>query len=81
MMPINGHIDMDGRLWIERAGRTRLALCRGTQYPCCDACSLFGEPEYIQGIRHIDKSNKPELFVHLELCHKTLVFGCFQDRR
>jgi len=43
---MNGKLDKNGKLWIERAGLLKEQFCLENQcYTCGDQCPQFGEPE------------------------------------
>jgi hypothetical protein len=78
---MNGKIDKDGHLSIERAWVMKSTLCpfdnpSDEEYrkpvQCGDWCPLFGEPWPLS-----DKSEKH----WLHLCHRELEFETFTDER
>lgn len=84
---MKGKIDITGTLRIVRGNLDRSQICPFDVEPnpqkggCGDWCPLFGEPETILPN---DSTHADDLVrVHLQLCHKTLIFlvADFEDQR
>jgi len=79
---MNGKIERNGYLMIERAGVMRTQYCPFTAryhdapVPCSDMCPLFGEPEK-------QETSFPEgCHTTILLCHeRELTFDTFTDER
>lgn len=82
---MNGGIDKDGCLWIERAGLMIRQWCpfsnRGDSFSfsgCVHNCPLFGEPETDLWT---DENGDTHRAITVSLCKKYLRFFSFTDYR
>ena len=83
---MNGKIDKEGYLYIERGGMMKRQGCffhtatatAIMNYVCGDGCSQFGEP--VQPPPHMQPAASPKML--LDICQgRTLVFEKFEDER
>jgi hypothetical protein len=75
---MDGRIDQNGILYIERRGKSTRQICPFTHEAFCSHhCPLFGEPE-----TDFSYEGPNEVEIRLQLCHHTvLYFQKFSDDR
>ena len=78
---MKGKIDINGHLYLERAGVLKGQFCHYARLLvfCSDKCPLFGEP-YAAEIGYLDGRDGEQRII-LSLCKREWSFVDFEDKR